>query len=155
MDTRNFFNPSGLPQSTFKRNNYGGNIGGPIWKNRTFFFFSYEGLRQRQGLSLSTNVPSAADRATVTDPTSLKLLALLPLPNTGTNSFVSSATAPVNIDQGTMDVSHQFSEADRLHAYYAIQWDKRGEPNLQGNNIPGFGDHRRSRRQILALNETH
>lgn len=165
MDARNFFNPSGLPQSTFKRNNFGGNIGGPIWKNRTFFFFSYEGLRQRQGLSLSAGVLSPAERAAITDPTSQKLAALIPEANVinppttpggpSIYQFVSSATAPVNIDQGTMDVTHEFNQADHLHAYYAIQWDKRGEPNLQGNNIPGFGDHRQSRRQILALNETH
>ena len=157
LDARNFFNRSGAPQSTFKRNNYGGNIGGPIWKNHTFFFFSYEGLRQRQGLTLSTNVPSLTDRAGVTNPTSLKLLALIPTPNVpgSLTGFAASATAPVNIDQGTFDLTHQFSESDHLHAYYALQWDKRGEPNLQGNNIPGFGDHRQSRRQIFALNETH
>jgi hypothetical protein len=68
FDARNFFNKdtdnlgNRLPQSTFKRNNFGASIGGPIWKNHTFFFFSYEGLRQRQGLTLTTNVPSAADR---------------------------------------------------------------------------------------------
>ncbi|HVI72356.1 MAG TPA: TonB-dependent receptor, partial [Pyrinomonadaceae bacterium] len=39
--------------------------------------------------------------------------------------------------------------------YYALQRDRRGEPNLQGNTIPGFGDTRESRRQILTLNETH
>jgi hypothetical protein len=44
---------------------------------------------------------------------------------------------------------------DRLHGYYAVQRDKRGEPTLQGNTIPGFGDTRQSRRQIFTLNETH
>jgi len=104
FDARNFFNKIALPQSTFKRNNFGASVGGPIWKNRTFFFFSYEGLRQRQGLTLTTNVPSAADRqAAQTDPaaspTSLQLLALIPDANQGTNGLTSSATAPVNIDQ--------------------------------------------------------
>ena len=164
LDARNFFNRAGTPQSTFKRSNFGGNIGGPIWKNRTFFFFSYEGLRQRQGLTLNTNVPSRQDRTNAinsgtADPTALKLLALIPEPSDPTSltstAFTSSATAPVNIDQGTFDLTHEFSNSDHLHAYYAIQWDKRGEPNLQGNNIPGFGDHRQSRRQILAINETH
>ena len=160
FDARNFFNKIALPQSTFKRNNFGASVGGPIWKNRTFFFFSYEGLRQRQGLTLTTNVPSAADRqAAQTDPaaspTSLQLLALIPDANQGTNGLTSSATAPVNIDQWTGDVSHSFSESDRGHGYYAIQRDKRREPNLQGNNIPGFGDTRKSRRQIFTLNETH
>jgi len=166
FDARNFFNKetsstgAHLGQSTFKRNNFGANFGGPIWKDHTFFFFSYEGLRQRQGLTLNTLVPSLAQRQTAqsdpsADPTSLQLLGLIPNPNLGTNGFVSSATAPVNIDQWTGDVSHSFSEKDQLHGYYAIQRDKRQEPSLQGNNIPGFGDTRQSRRQILTLGETH
>jgi hypothetical protein len=60
----------------------------------------------------------------------------------------------VNIDQWTGDVSHNFSGKDRLHGYYAFQRDRRGEPTLQGNNIPGFGDTRQSHRQIFTLNET-
>ena len=167
FDARNFFNKATdtktgkhLAQSTFKRNNFGVSLGGPIWRNRTFFFFSYEGLRQRQGLTLTTNVPSAAQREAAqanpaADPTSLKLLDLIPAANQGDIGFTSSATAPVNIDQWTGDVSHNFSESDRLHGYYAIQRDKRQEPNLQGNKLPGFGDTRQSRRQIFTLNETH
>jgi hypothetical protein len=166
FDARNFFNKDTsstglhLPQATFKRNNFGASLGGPIWKNHTFFFFSYEGLRQRQGVSLSTNVPTAQQIAVAqadptASPTALKLLTLIPAANQPNGGFVSSATAPVNIDQWTGDVSHNFSENDRLHGYYAIQRDKRQEPNLQGNNIPGFGDTRQSRRQIFTLNETH
>jgi hypothetical protein len=41
-----------------------------------------------------------------------------------------------------------------VHAYYAFQKDLRGEPNLQGNTIPGFGDTRTSHRQIGTLNYT-
>jgi hypothetical protein len=57
--------------------------------------------------------------------------------------------------QWTGDVSHVLGPNDRLHGYYAFQRDERGEPNLQGNNIPGFGDTRKSHRQIFTLNETH
>jgi hypothetical protein len=37
----------------------------------------------------------------------------------------------------------------------AFQRDRRGEPTLQGNTIPGFGDTRHSHRQVMTLNETH
>ena len=47
------------------------------------------------------------------------------------------------------------SNADALHWYYAFQRDQRGEPTLQLNTIPGFGDTRHSHRQIMTLNETH
>jgi Carboxypeptidase regulatory-like domain/TonB dependent receptor len=170
FDARNFFERTTNP-APFKRNQFGFNVGGPLnlphfgesgpvfgynGQNRTFFFLSYEGLRQRQGLTISgVTVPTIAQRAAVTDPVIKQLLPLIPLPNVGTSGFAGSATAPVNIDQWTLDVNHNLGINDRLHGYYAIQRDERGEPTLQGNSIPGFGDTRRSRRQIFTLNETH
>lgn len=165
MDANNFFaNAAHLPIAPFKRNNFGFNVGGPLWlgpshpgKDRTFFFFSYEGLRQRQGLTFNQiTVPTAAQRAAVTNPIVQQLLQFIPQANIpGTSSFVGTGTAPVNIDQWTLDISHHLSDKDTLHGYYAFQRDKRQEPNLQGNNVPGFGDTRQSRRQIFTLNETH
>ena len=170
FDARNFFERTTQP-APFKRNQFGFNIGGPVnlphfgqggpvfgykGENKTFFYFSYEGTRQRQGLTISgVTVPTLAQRAAVSDSVIKQLLPLIPTPNVGTNGFAGSATAPVNIDQWTTDVSHNFSDKDRLHLYYAIQRDERGEPTLQGNSIPGFGDTRQSRRQIFTLNETH
>jgi hypothetical protein len=47
LDAANFFeNAGGIPKSPFKRNQFGGSMGGPIIKNRTFFFADYEGIRQ-------------------------------------------------------------------------------------------------------------
>jgi hypothetical protein len=161
FDARNFFNKDTVPISPFKRNNFGVNVGGPIWKNHTFFFFSYEGLRQRQGITINSGVPTASDRASVTNPTVQKLLAVIPTANAAPDStgqftrFVGSATAPVNIDQWTGDVSHNISDRDRLHFYYAFQRDVRQEPTLQGNTVTGFGDTRAAHRQIGTFNETH
>lgn len=165
LDARNFFNFTAQKPPPFKRNQFGGNLGGPIrlpfynGRDRTFFFFSYEGLRQRQGLDLNSGVLTDVQRAAVTDPISRRLLDLIPRANlvtaSGQGRFVGSATAPVNIDQWTIDISHNLTDNDRLHGYYAFQRDFRGEPNLQGNTIPGFGDTRQSRRQIMTLNEAH
>ena len=159
LDARNFFNPESQPQSTFNRNQFGANLGGPIIKNKTFFFLSYEGLRQRQGLDFNSGVLSDAERAGVTDPVVRNLLPLIPTANAvgsrGEARFIGTGTAPVDIDQFTGDLSHQFGPSDRAHAYYAWQRDERGEPNLQGNTIPGFGDTRSSHRQIGTFNYTH
>ncbi|MFN2407565.1 MAG: TonB-dependent receptor domain-containing protein [Pyrinomonadaceae bacterium] len=176
LDARNFFDVNSEPPP-FKRNQFGFNLGGPIHlprfgeggpalsyngTNRTFFFLSYEGLRQRQGLTLTSNVPTIQQRAAATNPTTILLLPLIPLPTrvdvvngVAIGRFAGSGTAPVDIDQWTGDVSHTFNSKDRLHGYYAFQRDKRGEPNLQGNTLPGFGDTRQSTRQIFTLNETH
>jgi hypothetical protein len=158
MDARNYFNRTPAPQSQFNRNQYGGAVGGPIWKDRTFFFASYEGLRQKQGVTINSAVLTPVQRdaaAAIGNPTVVKLLPYIPLPNSGNSLFVGSASAPVDIDQGTINVSHNFSTKDRINGYYAIQEDLRGEPTLQGNTIPGFGDSRQARRQLFTFNETH
>src|SRR5215472_1515498 len=114
FDARNAFNPTNVttngvvtpnPISPFKRNQFGADFGGPIVKGKTFFFLSYEGLRQRQGLTLTSNVFTDAQRASVVaggNAVSNAIMGLIPTANdpTGTK-FQGSATAPVNIDQGT------------------------------------------------------
>jgi len=63
LDTRNYFNTGTKPP--FRLNQFGGSIGGPIRKNKLFFFANYEGLRQRLGIIQNTFVPTPAFRATV------------------------------------------------------------------------------------------
>jgi hypothetical protein len=53
LDARNYFTLKSSDPPPFKRNQFGGHIGGPVLKNKLFFFFSYEGLHQRQGLDLN------------------------------------------------------------------------------------------------------
>jgi hypothetical protein len=63
LDARNFFAPAGEPDPRYQRNQFGGSLGGPVIKNRTFFFLDYEGRRVREGMSRRTNVPTALERA--------------------------------------------------------------------------------------------
>jgi outer membrane receptor protein involved in Fe transport len=158
FDARNFSNPVGLqPQSQFVRNQFGGDGGGAIIKNKLFAFLSYEQLLQRQGVSLSGTVLTAAQRSQALatgSPAIQALLPLIPLANSGTDQFAGSASAPVNIEQGTTNVSYLLNAAHRLNFYYAIQRDQRNEPpTTDGNSFPGGGDQRNGTRQLLTFNE--
>ena len=58
MDATNFFtNRAGQKPGSFKRNQFGGNVGGPVFTNKTFFFANYEGLRQESGAVSTLTVP--------------------------------------------------------------------------------------------------
>jgi hypothetical protein len=159
FDSRNYFNPPPADKSPFNRKQFGVNLGGPIAKNRAFYFFSYEGLRHLQGVDLNSGVLTDAQRAAVTDPMSKRLLPYIPLPNatgaSGEGRLIGSGIAPVDLDQYTLDVRHSVRKNDDLHGYYAFQRDIRQEPNAQGNTVPGFGDTRGGHRQIMTVNETH
>jgi carboxypeptidase family protein len=63
LDARNFFAPSGEKKPKYIRNQFGGSFGGPIRRDRTFFFGDYEGTRSREGITRITNVPTAQERA--------------------------------------------------------------------------------------------
>ena len=159
LDARNFFNLTSHEPPPFKRNQFGGAFGGPIIRGKTFYFFSYEGLRQLQDLNLNSVVLSDADRASITDAAAAKLAALIPRPNfvdsSGTPRFIGSAPGPVGNDQWGLDISHILTASDRLHGYYSFDLSKSVEPTISGNTIPGFGHTYRIHRQFFSLNETH
>jgi hypothetical protein len=62
LDARNYFEVPTDPKASFKRNQFGGSIGGPVIKNRTFFFADYEGIRQSKGIAIVNSVPSVTVR---------------------------------------------------------------------------------------------
>ena len=90
FDARNYFNRITSRQNSFIRNNFGGAFSGPIWKDRTFFFLSYEGLRQQQGILFNGNVLSPAQRtafaASPAGPQYARLINLIPAGNNATGT---------------------------------------------------------------------
>jgi len=97
LDARNYFNTTDQPQNSFSNKQFGGSLGGPIVKEKTFFFFSYEGQREDGSLSSLATVPSAAQIAFyggATNPVIASLLALDPwgtLPATGVDNCATVA----------------------------------------------------------------
>ncbi|MDQ3255315.1 MAG: carboxypeptidase-like regulatory domain-containing protein, partial [Acidobacteriota bacterium] len=63
LDARNYFAPADEPAPKYIRNQFGFTVGGPIIRNRTFFFADYEGTRSREGITRVTNVPTLSERA--------------------------------------------------------------------------------------------
>ena len=113
LDARNYFEDPTLPKAPFKRNQFGGDIGGPIFKNKTFFFADYEGIRQSKGIPNVNFVPSPESRQTVTDPEIQKYLALYPLPaSCGQDicQFIFNGNQVVVENFVTARADHRFSE---------------------------------------------
>ncbi len=63
FDSRNYFQPADQPLPPLRQNQFGGSLGGPIARNRTFFFGSYEGTKLRRSQTTVFSVPTAAARA--------------------------------------------------------------------------------------------
>ena len=141
FNARNPFNPSPqFPQSEFRQNDFGGSVGGPIIKDRTFFFFAYEGFRQVAGVQnpITSTVPTAAEQALgpagivaadpataglPVDPIAANLFKLYPLPNIGasgqeTNNFLFDPNRTQFSTTFDARVDHRFSNNDLFYARF-------------------------------------
>jgi Carboxypeptidase regulatory-like domain/TonB-dependent Receptor Plug Domain len=112
-------------KNTLHRNQYGANVGGPIRKDKTFFFASWEGFRQVNPTVSSTRVPTDAERAQVTDPVSKALLQFWPTANIsqpGTINFIANVGASTFDNTALVKIDHNFSDKDRLSGRWADYW---------------------------------
>jgi hypothetical protein len=117
-----FVNADGLSKPALRQNDFGGVLGGPILKNRTFFFFSYEGLRLLQPQVEATDVPSLAVRST--SPASMQpYLDAFPLPNGpasnfGFAPFTASYSNGDSLDATSIRIDQSFGERLTLFGRY-------------------------------------
>ncbi|PYQ48614.1 MAG: hypothetical protein DMF78_20800, partial [Acidobacteria bacterium] len=160
LDARNFFDRAEKPP--FKRDQFGGALGGPLRKDRTFFFFAYEGLRQNLSTTTVDTVPSRATRTgqltsgrVSVDPRVVPFLDLFPLPNgpesgdSGVFSFVSEATTQEDLFTGRLD--HKFSNANSLRGTFMTDASQTTGPDPYNFVVLG----QESRRRLVSLEDTH
>src|SRR5205085_6615409 len=118
LDTRSYFNAGKKPP--FRLNQFGGSVGGPIRKNKLFFFGNYEGVRQRLGIIQNAFVPTAAFRATV--PAALQpVLDMLPPPNGPVSAaeprlaqFLRGVSNALTEDSEAIKVDYRISDNDNF-----------------------------------------
>jgi Carboxypeptidase regulatory-like domain/TonB dependent receptor-like, beta-barrel/TonB-dependent Receptor Plug Domain len=179
LDARNYFEDPTQPKAPFRRNQFGGTLGGPILKDRTFFFVDYEGNRQSKGIANVNTVPSPTARQgilyctsddvsngvpgctsttsthTVTvDPAVQKYLALYPTsPDCGADTcqVVFSAQQVVTENFFTTRIDHKFSDKDSVFGTYLFDKSPYNSPDSMGN----VQLESQSSRQIVAVEETH
>jgi len=174
FDSRNYFDTPRIPE--FQRNNYGASLGGPLKKDKLFFFANYEGYRQNLGESLVTLVPDyeaslgyvptggvePAKPVTVS-PISKQLLNLWPLATptstevltngqiTGIASIPGTAPQHIREDFGTTRFDANLTSNDLLFAVYTVDDSYASSPSAD----PYSYDNESLREQVLSIQEQH
>jgi hypothetical protein len=124
LDANDWFaNNKGLSKPALRQNDFGGVLGGPIMKDKLFFFGSYEGLRVRQPHIANTYVPSLASRQNA--PSAVQpLLNAFPRPNgsdlgDGTAAFAAGYSDPSSLDSYSGRIDFILSQRLSLFARYS------------------------------------
>ena len=184
LDARNFFDPVEEKIPQFQRNQFGGTLGGPLVKARTFFFLNFEGVRTRRAESRLANVPTLLEKGgdfsesgvTILDPfTGLpfsgnripedrihpvgrNLAALYPDPNRSVagGNFLASPVGRERSTQFNLRLDHEFSSRNHFFSRYsAIDGFDFYPFAPKGVNVPGFGINTLDKGQNLVIGDTH
>lgn len=150
LDASNWFNGyvnyPALPKARERQNDFGGTLSGPLVKNRTFFFFSYEGLRLRLPQTTLSTVPDLGARRSAL-PILQPYLNAFSLPNglddkaNGVATFNASYSNPAGLDASSLRIDHRPSDKVTLFGRY----------NVSPSNITQRG----AGSSLSTRNETH
>ncbi len=175
FDARNFFSQDVEP---LKQNQFGSTIGGPVVRNKTFFFGYYEGFRNRQGITKAATVPTPEQRVgdfsqmgaplinyltgqpvqglLPINPISQNVLEYYPLGNLTPSLFVATEIMRNNSDQAGVRLDHQLGDRDSFSGRYSYGTGSNINPlSIKGADVPGFpvGDDLAT--QSATLSQTH
>ena len=143
------------PKQRLDRHQFGGTLGGPLVKGRTFFFLSYEGIRERQGLPVNLTVASAAMKqgdfsgirnriydpltgqpfpgnvipASRLSPQAVYFSKLIPDPNVGTGNYTWSPERNLDADQITLRIDQSLSEKHKVFVRYSFHDNRMDDPS--------------------------
>ncbi|MGH9783385.1 MAG: carboxypeptidase regulatory-like domain-containing protein, partial [Terriglobia bacterium] len=183
LDARNFFAPPNEPAPDYNREQFGGSLGGPIARNRTFFFGDYERTHLREGITRIATVPTLAERngdfsqsllpppvdpisrqafpgrripAPFIHPIGRAIAGLYPEPNRSAprGNFVSSPTLRDDIDHFDVRLDHGFGEGSTLTTRYSFSDRRFFEPFVSTVSVPGYGTDVPRRGQNLGVSLT-
>ncbi len=142
-------------RDALKRNQFGGTIGGPIIKEKTFFFAGYQGTIQRNLLQGNTaTVPSAAQRALASDPAVIELLKHIPIAADASGRVTFTRPDQQDFHEVTGRIDHSFSTNDQLTGRYFYDRFKRNAV-FDPANFLSYSDGSTIVSQNLLLHETH
>ena len=183
LDAKNYFDLGASPIPPFVRNQFGAGIGGPLARNRTFFFANYEGFREvqattaiatvpdalaHQGLLPSAGNPSACTSATPSgcvaipmNPSIQPFLRVLPPSNgpangDGTGELITANKGATREDHGMVRLDHNFSSTHSLFARYTVDDSFSQVPSVgtpPGTYVPGFPAFHLARNQYATVQD--
>ncbi|MBL8221493.1 MAG: TonB-dependent receptor, partial [Bryobacterales bacterium] len=183
MDASNYFAPKNEAKPAYQRNQFGFSLGGPVVRNRTFFFTDYEGRRAKEGLTRLTRVPTLAERGgdfsafpgllinpyarqpfagnriprELQHPIGQAIANLYPLPNR-TDAVLNYVSSPAQRDRGDQfdaRLDHLFRKSELTFRYSFVDRDL-FEPfaGPAFSALPGYGNNVPRRAQNVMLSET-
>lgn len=173
LDARNYFNVASQPKAPFHNNQYGVSLGGPIVKDKTFFYFDYEGQQEPVGVVTVASVPTgtgpngALQPSDSTNPVIQNLIAHNPWPAPNLSQGIPDQTAGTasvispsfnRLTSLIAKIDQNFNASNILTGRYFFGDSVQSFPlalTATGGQLPGFNTYTPTRVQLVSLSYTH